>query len=423
MRVNVYRAHPRNRARDLAPLLLATAASLVLLVACGSASDATTEQAAPTPTPAPALSDPPEAPQPSVSPPATGPAAEAEIPPAPDPLTPESRYASPDDPTDRLLVPDHGWQTDFTMRTVRLDSFVAGGPGKDGIPAIDNPAFESVEAAAATIKPHEPVIEVQVGGETRIYPIKVLVWHEIVNDEIQGVPVVVTFCPLCNTAQAFERTVAGNVLEFGVSGVLRNSDLVMFDRETETWWQQFGGDAVVGELSGERLTPIPAAIVAFEVAAANHPDAMVLSRETGFSRPYDENPYPGYDAVDLPPFFYVENRDELGRIPPRERVVFISIDGEAVAVPFTALEAAKTLDVEVGGRSLTVIWQEGVTSTLDDTEIFEFGSFGTAPERDEPLVTGSADVIDTATSERVVFDTPFWFTVAAFSPDIEIIRG
>ncbi len=293
------------------------------------------------------------------------------------------------------------------------------GPLKDGIPAIDHPQFTTVSEAAGYVEPREPVVELRVDGEVRVYPIQVLIWHEITNDVIQGVPVAVTFCPLCNTALAFDRRVGDRVLDFGVTGVLRNSDLVMFDRQTESWWQQFGGEGLVGEFAGTELRRIPAAIVAFETIAAEHPDALVLSQETGFDRPYGQNPYPFYDSVDLPPFFRVEGSDD--RIAPRQRVVFVEAGQEAVAIPFPDLEQAGTIEIELDGRSLEVVWLPGVTSTLDDTEIFN--PFLPGSERDEALVTGSADVVAVTTGERVPFDTPFWFAVGAFRPDIDIVRG
>jgi len=223
------------------------------------------------------------------------------------------------------------------------------------------------------------------------------------------VPVAVTFCPLCNTALVFERTLESRVLDFGTTGNLRNSDLVMYDRQTESWWQQFGGEAVVGELAGARLVPVPAALVAWETVTAEHPDALVLSRETGFSRAYGANPYGGYDDVDSPPFFSAANLDDE-RLPPKERVVFVEGRGEAVVVPFSALAESGRVEVEVGGQRLEVTWVEGVRSSLDEGDIAEGRE------------VGSADVTDPATGERVPFDTPFWFAVAAFRPDATIVR-
>ena len=219
-------------------------------------------------------------------------------------------------PDNKVSVDTGGWKTDFSKHTVPLSEFRSGGPGKDGIPAIDDPKLVSVGEADEWLDEREPVIELELDGEVRAYPIQILIWHEIVNDEVGGVPVAVTFCPLCNTALAFVHRVDGRVFDFGTTGNLRKSDLVMYDRQTESWWQQFGGEAVVGELAGKELELIPSRIVAWEEFARDHPDAKVLSRETGHSRPYGQNPYEGYDDVDSPPFLATANDDD-DRLPPR----------------------------------------------------------------------------------------------------------
>ena len=299
-----------------------------------------------------------------------------------------------------------GWKTDFERRAVPLSEFERGGPGKDGIPAIDEPRFVSVEEVDF-LQPKEPVIEVERAGDARAYPIQILVWHEIVNDSVGGVPLAVTFCPLCNTAIAFDRRLDGRTLDFGTTGNLRSSDLVMYDRQTESWWQQFGGRALVGELTGERLEQIPARVVAWHEFQQAHPNGKVLSRETGHSRRYGENPYTGYDDVDSPPFFRTANPDDK-RLPPKERVVFIERGSEAVAVPFSTLQRQKQIRLEVGGRSLVVRWRAGVASSLESTSVADGRDVGAAEVRE---------------GERLVaFDEPFWFAVAAFRPNVRIVR-
>jgi hypothetical protein len=299
-----------------------------------------------------------------------------------------------------------GWKTDFGRRAVPLSEFERGGPGKDGIPAIDEPRFVSVDGVDF-IEPQEPVIELLLNGDARAYPMQILVWHEIVNDSIDGIPLAVTFCPLCNTALAFDRRVDGRTLDFGTTGNLRDSDLVMYDRQTESWWQQFGGRALVGELTGEKLDQVPARVVAWREFEQAHPDGMVLSRETGHSRSYGENPYTGYDDVDSPPFFSTKNSDDK-RLPPKERVVFIERDGEAVVVPFSTLQRQKRVRVEIAGRSLVVRWRRGVASSLDAGSVADGRDVGAAEVRE---------------GERLVaFDEPFWFAVAAFRPDARIVR-
>jgi hypothetical protein len=299
-----------------------------------------------------------------------------------------------------------GWKTDFDRRAVPLSEFESGGPGKDGIPAIDEPRFVSVDEVDF-LEPKEPVIEVELNGDARAFPIQILVWHEIVNDSVGGVPLAVTFCPLCNTAIAFDRRVGGRTLDFGTTGNLRSSDLVMYDRQTESWWQQFGGRALVGELTGEKLDQVPARILAWREFEQVHPQGKVLSRETGHARPYGENPYAGYDDVDSSPFFPTENSDD-DRLQPKERVVFIERGEDAVAVPFSALQRRRRIPVVVAGHSLVVRWRSGVASSLDSGSVAEGRDVGAAEVREK---------------ERLVaFDEPFWFAVAAFRPDVRIVR-
>ncbi len=300
-----------------------------------------------------------------------------------------------------------GWETDFSRREVSLTEFQSGGPPRDGIPPIDEPKFVTVAAAEGDIGDREPVILVEHGGEVRAYPINILIWHEIVNDTIGGTPVAVTFCPLCNTSIVFDRRVGGETLDFGTTGKLRNSDLVMWDRQTESWWQQFGGEGLVGRYAGERLEQLPARIAGWGEVKRDFPAARVLSRDTGHSRAYGQNPYAGYDDVDTPPFFGAANDDD-DRLPPKERVVYIERGKDAVVVPFSVLERKRELEVEVGGEQLVVRWRKGVASALDSGEI------------EQGRDVGAAEVV--SGGKLVPFDQPFWFAVAAFRPDARIVR-
>jgi hypothetical protein len=299
-----------------------------------------------------------------------------------------------------------GWKTDFAKREVPLSEFLSGGPPKDGIPAIDSPRFLPV-GAVDFVRPQEPVIELIVDGQARAYPIQILIWHEIVNDTVAGVPVAVTFCPLCNTALVFDRRVNGTVLDFGTTGKLRHSDLVMYDRQTESWWQQFGGEGLVGEHAGKRLELLPARIVAWRDFASRHPNGRVLSRETGHGRPYGSNPYEGYDDVDSPPIAPVPNPDDK-RLPPKERVVFIERGSDALVVPYSVLERKRVVQVTVGGERLVVRWRPGVASPLDSPMVAEGREVGAA----EVLRDG----------RLVEFEEPFWFVVAAFRPRARVVR-
>jgi hypothetical protein len=254
---------------------------------------------------------------------------------------------------------------------------VSGGPPPDGIPPIDDPHFAPV-SEIAWLDDDEPVLSLTVGAETRAYPLQVMTWHEIVNDTVDGVPVAVTYCPLCNSGVAFERRVKGQLFDFGTSGLLYVDNLVMYDRQTESLWPQLTGQASVGALTGTQLRSIPMGVVGWEQFRESHPDAPVLTRETGFSRDYGRNPYTGYDdpdgalAVDPP-----DPTDP--RLPVKERVVGITVDGESVAVRRARIADERVVPVTVAGRDLIAVHAAGQASALDTERIrsgLEIGSVG-----------------------------------------------
>ena len=201
----------------------------------------------------------------------------------------------------RAGISARGWTTDFSRHSVPYSEILSGGVPRDGIAPLDDPKFTTPDDADQWLGDQEPVIAFESNGDVRAYPLQILIWHEIVNDVVGGVPVAVTFCPLCNTAIVFERTLEGVVYDFGTSGKLRNSDLIMWDRQTESWWQQFTGEAIVGELTGKKLMFLSGPIIAWSDFKSANPEAKVLSRDTGFSRPYGQNPYGGYDQADNHP--------------------------------------------------------------------------------------------------------------------------
>jgi hypothetical protein len=257
--------------------------------------------------------------------------------------------------------------TDFDKRIVELSEIQSGGPPKDGIPPIDEPRFDTAAEASRWVDPREPVVVLTIAGETRAYPLQILTWHEIVNDSVGGVPVSVTFCPLCNATIVFDRRLDGRLLDFGTTGKLRKSDLVMYDRQTESWWQQFSGQAIVGELSGKRLRRIPASIVAFEDFQLAYPSAPVLSRRTGHLRPYGKNPYSGYDRIDDQPFLF--NQPVDGRLPPMERVLNVSVDGTHRLYPFSLLKDEPVINDDVENVPVVVFSRQGTLSVLDASVI------------------------------------------------------
>ena len=258
-------------------------------------------------------------------------------------------------------------RTDFSKRTVELAEIESGGPPKDGIPAIDRPRFLSTRTARAWLKPKEPVIVLRIGSEARAYPIQILMFHEIVNDTLAGVPVAVTFCPLCNASMVFDRRVGGRALDFGTTGRLRYSDLVMYDRQSESWWQQFTGKGIVGRYAGTELARVPSEIVAFEDFEAAHRAGLVLSRETGHARPYGRNPYVGYDRIDQSPFLFGGKPD--GRLPPMERVLSVSASGKHRLYPLSLLEKHPVANRELNGVQYVVFAKAGMASPLDGATI------------------------------------------------------
>jgi len=284
-----------------------------------------------------------------------------------------------------------------------------------------------------------------LNDEARAYPIQILIWHEIVNDRMGDTPVVVTFCPLCNSSVVFDRRVGDQVYEFGTSGLLRNSDLVMYDRSTESLWQQLTGEGIAGEHAGDRLTVLPSNIVSFDSFSKAFPGGRILSRETGHARRYGENPYRGYDRIGQSPFLFSGEIDE--RLTAMERVVALSLQGPEgelnVAYPLRILAERGVINDARADTKLVLFHRGGTSSALDTSEIAEgrdVGSVGVfRPLVDgEPLVfaeingtirdtkTGTAwDIFGRALEgplegsqlEPLVHGTPFWFAWAAFKPD------
>ena len=289
----------------------------------------------------------------------------------------------------RLRFDVSEWSTDFTRASIILGQLTSGGPPKDGIPPVDVPVVESIDAARTWLPGTAPVIALEVGGVARAYPLAILVWHEIVNDTLGGVPVVVTFCPLCNTALVFERTLDGVTYDFGTTGKLRFSDLVMYDRQTESWWQQAVGEAIVGELTGAKLTFLPAQIVSLDAFAATWPEGDVLGRDTGNPRPYGRNPYPGYDTPDERPFLFEGSLN--GRVAPKERVVAVKVGEDAIAFPWSSLAETGIATETVGGEPIVVFWVPGTVSALDEALIDESADVGSSgvfrPELDGSPLT------------------------------------
>jgi hypothetical protein len=272
-----------------------------------------------------------------------------------------------------------GWSTDFSRHTVPLSTIASGGPRRDGIPPLDRPRFVSIAAAARFLTEPEPVIALSIGGRARAYPLQILLWHEIVNDTVAGTPVAVTYCPLCNTAIVYARRVGARLLSFGTTGDLRNSDLVMWDRQTQSWWQQYDGSAIVGALAGVRLTALPSATVSFAEFRSRYPHGIVLSRDTGFARPYGHNPYVGYDEPNGRPFLYAGRLDP--RLAPLEHVEAITNGPETAVLPFAALRVNPVAMLKIGAVPAVVLFDRSVSSPLEAAATRDSRAVGaTAPD-------------------------------------------
>lgn len=299
-------------------------------------------------------------------------------------------------------VPDRWRQqfpkTDFAVRSIPLDEILSGGPPRDGIPSIDDPRFVAV-AEETGLPDEEPVISLVVDGDARAYPLRILIWHEIVNDTVGGTPVAVTYCPLCNAAIAFLREVDGRILDFGTTGKLRHSDLVMYDRQTESWWQQFDGTAIIGSQTGRQLERLPVRIEAWNLFRGRHPDGRVLVPTDPAMRPYGRNPYVGYDSA-VQPFLFAGALPE--RIPAMAYVV--AVDGQAWTLDLIRRTGP------IRHRDLVIRWTAGNRSALDAGHISE--------GRDIGNVVVQREVAGTAVD--VPYDLTFAFVFHAFLPDAPI---
>lgn len=336
--------------------------------------------------------------------------------------------------------------------SIELDRLLAGGPPPDGIPPIDAPVYESIADAAEWLEDDSPVMVVDIDGDVRAYPLAILTWHEIVNDVIGGVPVVVTYCPLCNSALVFERTVdmpEGEVeLDFGTSGRLYQSNLVMYDRQSRNLWTQFGGEGIVGErFLGAQLTRVPAWLFGFAELRGLHPDAQVLARDTGHRRDYGRNPYVDYDQEDRAPFLFDGELDQ--RFRPMARLVGLTDGDDAAAVFLDQLAEEGTVHVSVADADLVVLWAPGQASALDADTVDAGRDVGQTAAFVAELDGEPVELVDTDTGGRFVdersgstfdlrgraldgplagqqleavpHDDTFWFVWVAFKPDTEVV--
>ena len=261
-----------------------------------------------------------------------------------------------------------------------------GGPGRDGIPALDKPQFLSGAQRDSQIGPGDRVMGVSYNGVAKAYPIAVLEYHEIVNDTFGDTPLTVTFYPLSGTGMVFLAEAADQVLNFGVSGLIYNSDLLLYDRNTQSLWSQIMKTAVTGPLKGATLTQVPAQYTTWANWSSQHPQSLLLSRDTGHERNYDLDPYAEYKR--LPMVMYATLHSDW-RLPAKTWVVGITAGDEALALPFAELDTLeRTLRVTVGGQPLDIQWDK----TAQSARVFDVDG------REHPATAG------------------YWFAWVAFHP-------
>lgn len=285
------------------------------------------------------------------------------------------------------------WKTDTTRHSVPLKEFTAL-LKPDGIPPIDAPVFWGKEKSMEAYFEHEPVIVVEINSEARAYPLSILMFHEITNDIVGGVPVVVNYCPLCNSAIVFDRRLdyeeTHYLLDFGVSGMLRKSNLVMWDRQTESWWQQFTGEAMVGKLTGAELKEISSMLISLNDFFENYPSGKVLSTETGHFKEYGTNPYTSYDNPEnTKPFLFKDKVDE--RLPAMERIINIQIDEEYKIYPYSVIQKEHVINDVFSKEAIVLFFSSKTISVLDKASIKESKEIGSVtvffPQIDDKILT------------------------------------
>ena len=287
--------------------------------------------------------------------------------------------------TSRMLeafaIPADAWSTDFSRVTTDLRDAVVVASGRGGIPVITEPRYETIEQADGWLSGNEPVLAAFAGGEARAYPLRLLLWHEAVNDWLGGSPLLATYCPRCNSAAVFERTVGTLTPEFRAASVLRSENRVLFDETTESWWQQGSGEAIAGEFAGLRLRSAASALISWDDFKRAYPNGSVLSRSSGFDVDYGFNPYFNVDFSQPPSSAGEADR----RLPSRARVLGLLSGGDALAVPFSALGFSPTANVTVGDTPAAVFWQRGTASALSSTDVAQGRDVGAAVAFDARL--------------------------------------
>ncbi len=292
----------------------------------------------------------------------------------------------------KIATSDNGF--DLSNAVIPVEQILHGGPPKDGIPAISNPKLITADQADY-VSANDRIVGITLDGISKAYPISILNWHEIVNDEINGQAFAITYCPLCGTAVAFDANINGKVTEFGVSGLLYNSDVLLYDRNTESLWSQISSSSVAGKLVGTKLKRIPISHTTWQDWQSKHIDTLVLSDETGYSRDYARDPYSGYEKS-RSLFFAVNNRAP-DTYHPKELIVGLDVDGVYKAYPFIELEknGKSKFSDRVNGKNITVSW-DGKNRAV---RIFD------------------------SSGNEIAGIQGFWFAWFAFHPDTEVYKA
>ena len=341
-----------------------------------------------------------------------------------------------------------GWATNWAVRTVELSEFAFSGQERDGHPSIDRPVVSEVGAVEGAYAKSAPVVVVALNGEARAYPLDILIWHDLVNDLVGGVPVVVSYCALCDSVAVADRRVDGRTVEFGSSGLLRRGNLVLYDRASESLWQQLGGEAIVGDMVGARLVALAAPVISWGEFKDGFPDGTVVTRETGVVREYGTTPYVRYDTLLRPPSFFTEEEDD--RLAAFERVLSVRFDEGAVSYPFGSLAAERVVQEVRDGAAVVALWSPGASSALDtavvdagrdvgsagaflaevDGRALTFSPSGEDVQRFVDAETGSEwNILGQAVAGPLVgsrltpliYGSAFWFVWAAFEPETRIV--
>ena len=327
------------------------------------------------------------------------------------------------------LIDDGIMITNGQKHIIPLEKIRSGGPPKDGIPSIDNPKF-SKATEANFMSNSDIVIGLEINGDTRAYPLFILVWHEIVNDKVGGLPVAITYCPLCFTNQVFERVIDGQEVEFGTSGKLYNSNLVMYDRLTDSYWSQALGKAITGELAGLDLKIIPFDVITWEDWKLVHPDTLVLTTDTGHIRSYGNDPYGDY-YTNSSIYFPVENDDS--RMHPKEIILGFNEGDSYKAYKQQDVESFTVINDQIDNKPIMLVslYPENARAfdrTLDDKILdfdFQVDKIIDIQTKSEWNYEGIAisGPMKGAELTRIPFNPGFWFEWVAFHPDTEVYGG